>query len=287
MTALRKESGSEILRGPDDDRPTRDRAWRPPGARPTATKGTPSASSATATTVGRISRRKSSTRTTPTSARPTCTARRRARGAARPARTSGAGSRWCRGLEKPPEGMSWQEYAFRRATDANPFPSQMGRVCPAPCEDGCNRNEVEDFVGINAVEQFIGDTAVAEGFAFEPPAHETGKRIAIIGGGPAGMTAAYQLRRRGHRCTIYGRPRGARRDDALRHPGVPHPAAAPRPRNRSHPRPRRDRDPVLDPGRSRRERRAGRGRARRGPVDDRMPERGAPFRCRAATRRTA
>ena len=108
-----------------------------------------------------------------------------------------------RGLEKPPEGMSWQEYAFRRATDANPFPSQMGRVCPAPCEDGCNRNEVEDFVGINAVEQFIGDTAIAEGYAFEPPAPETGKRVAIVGGGPAGMTAAYQLRRRGHRCTIY------------------------------------------------------------------------------------
>ena len=108
-----------------------------------------------------------------------------------------------RGLEKPPEGMSWQEYAFRRATDANPFPSQMGRVCPAPCEDGCNRNEVEDFVGINAVEQYIGDTAVAEGFAFEAPDARDGKRIAIIGGGPAGMTAAYQLRRRGHRCTIY------------------------------------------------------------------------------------
>ncbi len=108
-----------------------------------------------------------------------------------------------RGLEKPPEGMRWQEYAFRRATDANPFPSQMGRVCPAPCEDGCNRNEVEDFVGINAVEQFIGDTAVAEGYAFEPPAPDTGKQVAIIGGGPAGLTAAYQLRRRGHRCTIF------------------------------------------------------------------------------------
>ena len=108
-----------------------------------------------------------------------------------------------RGLEKPPEGMSWQEYAFRRATDANPFPSQMGRVCPAPCEDGCNRNEIEDFVGINSVEQFIGDTAVAGNFAFEAPTRETGKRIAIVGGGPAGMTAAYQLRRRGHRCTLY------------------------------------------------------------------------------------
>ena len=108
-----------------------------------------------------------------------------------------------RGLEKPPEGMSWQEYAFRRATDANPFPAQMGRVCPAPCEDGCNRNEVEDFVGINSVEQFIGDTAIAESFAFEPPARETGKRIAVVGGGPAGLAAAYQLRRRGHRCTVY------------------------------------------------------------------------------------
>ena len=64
-----------------------------------------------------------------------------------------------RGLDTPPEGVEMDEYAFRRATDANPFPSVMGRVCPAPCQDGCNRNEVEDFVGINAVEQFIGDTA--------------------------------------------------------------------------------------------------------------------------------
>ncbi|MBF2760659.1 MAG: FAD-dependent oxidoreductase, partial [Ectothiorhodospiraceae bacterium AqS1] len=108
-----------------------------------------------------------------------------------------------RGLEKAPEGMSWQEYAFRRLTEANPFPSQMGRVCPAPCEDGCNRNEVEDFVGINAVEQFIGDTAIGCDFSFPPPAAESGKRIAIIGGGPAGLTAAYQLRRLGHRCTIH------------------------------------------------------------------------------------
>ena len=68
-----------------------------------------------------------------------------------------------RGIEKPPEGVEWEEYAFRRSTDANPFPSMMGRVCPAPCEDGCNRNDVEDFVGINAVEQFIGDNAFDKG----------------------------------------------------------------------------------------------------------------------------
>ncbi|HHH44252.1 MAG TPA: 4Fe-4S dicluster domain-containing protein [Gammaproteobacteria bacterium] len=108
-----------------------------------------------------------------------------------------------RGIEHPPEGVSMQEYAFRRSTDANPFPAMMGRVCPAPCQDGCNRNEVEDFVGINAVEQYIGDAAFKEGFKFEAGAALTGKKVAIIGGGPAGMAAAYQLRRRGIASTIF------------------------------------------------------------------------------------
>ncbi len=113
-----------------------------------------------------------------------------------------------RGIEKPPADLSWQEYAFRRATDANPFPSQMGRVCPAPCEAGCNRNEVDDFVGINAVEQFIGDHAIDHDFRFQPPARESGKRVAIVGGGPAGLTAAYQLRRLGHAVTVFDEHEG-------------------------------------------------------------------------------
>jgi NADPH-dependent glutamate synthase beta subunit-like oxidoreductase/Pyruvate/2-oxoacid:ferredoxin oxidoreductase delta subunit len=109
-----------------------------------------------------------------------------------------------RGIEKPPAGgVSWQEYAFRRSTDANPFPAIMGRVCPAPCQEGCNRNEVEDFVGINSVEQFIGDHALAQGFDFDKPERETGKRVAIVGGGVAGLAAAYQLRRLGHGVTIF------------------------------------------------------------------------------------
>lgn len=108
-----------------------------------------------------------------------------------------------RGLEKPVDGLGWQEYAFQRVTRANPFPSQMGRVCPAPCQDGCNRNEVEDYVGINAVEQYIGDYATEQGFAFAKPDKESGKRVAIVGGGPAGLSAAYQLRRMGHACTVY------------------------------------------------------------------------------------
>ena len=108
-----------------------------------------------------------------------------------------------RGVEKPPGDMSWQEYAFRRSTDANPFPSQMGRVCPAPCEAGCNRNDVDDFVGINAVEQYIGDTATANGFEFEKTPLISDKRVAIVGGGPAGMAAAYQLRRKGYASTLF------------------------------------------------------------------------------------
>jgi NADPH-dependent glutamate synthase beta subunit-like oxidoreductase len=94
-----------------------------------------------------------------------------------------------RGIETPPEGVSMQEYAFRRSTDANPFPSMMGRVCPAPCQDGCNRNNVEDFVGINAVEQYIGDTAKREGYKFDNSAPLSGKKVAIVGGGPAGLAS--------------------------------------------------------------------------------------------------
>ncbi|HIO15015.1 MAG TPA: FAD-dependent oxidoreductase [Chromatiales bacterium] len=107
-----------------------------------------------------------------------------------------------RGIEKPGDDTSWQEYAFRRSTDPNPFPAIMGRVCPAPCEDGCNRNEVEDRVGINSVEQFIGDYGLANNLSFEAAAEDTGKTVAIIGGGVAGLAAAYQLRRAGHACTV-------------------------------------------------------------------------------------
>ncbi len=108
-----------------------------------------------------------------------------------------------RGMEKPIGDMSWQEYAFRSATDANPFPSVMGRVCPAPCEDGCNRNEVEDTVGINAVEQFIGDTAYKEDYKFEVNVKDTGKKVAIIGGGCGGLAAALKLRKQGHSVTVF------------------------------------------------------------------------------------
>jgi len=108
-----------------------------------------------------------------------------------------------RGTEKPPAGMPWQEYAWRRLTEANPFPSVMGRVCPAPCESGCNRNEVEDFVGINSVEHFLGEYAIAHGLKFNKPSASSGKKVAVIGGGPAGLSCAYQLALKGHAVTVF------------------------------------------------------------------------------------
>jgi len=109
-----------------------------------------------------------------------------------------------RGQDKPPvEGMSWQEYAFQRMVEANPFPATMGRVCPAPCESGCNRNEVEDFVGINSVEQYVGDWAIEHKLVLKAPTQESGKKVAVIGAGPAGLTAAMQLRQQGHSVTIF------------------------------------------------------------------------------------
>jgi NADPH-dependent glutamate synthase beta subunit-like oxidoreductase/Pyruvate/2-oxoacid:ferredoxin oxidoreductase delta subunit len=108
-----------------------------------------------------------------------------------------------RGVEKPPTGMKWQEYAWRRLTEANPFPSVMGRVCPAPCETGCNRNEVEDHVGINSVEHFLGEYAIANKLAFAAAPEPTGKKVAVIGGGPAGLSCAYQLARKGHEVALF------------------------------------------------------------------------------------
>jgi len=114
-----------------------------------------------------------------------------------------------RGTEKPPMGadgkptMPWQEYAWRRLTEANPFPSVMGRVCPAPCETGCNRNEVEDHVGINSVEHFLGEYAITNNLKYNKTAQSTGKKVAILGGGPAGLSCAYQLALKGHEVTVF------------------------------------------------------------------------------------
>ena len=94
------------------------------------------------------------------------------------------------------------EAAWRALTENNPLPAVMGRVCYHPCEGACNRKDIDSAVGINSVERFLGDTALAKGWAFEPPAAETGKKVLVVGAGPSGLSAAYHLRRAGHGVTI-------------------------------------------------------------------------------------
>jgi len=94
------------------------------------------------------------------------------------------------------------EAAWRALTVNNPLPAIMGRVCYHPCETACNRAEIDEAVGINSVERFLGDLAIAKGWAFEAPPALTGKRVAVVGAGPAGLSAAYHLRRFGHEVTI-------------------------------------------------------------------------------------
>jgi NADPH-dependent glutamate synthase beta subunit-like oxidoreductase len=94
------------------------------------------------------------------------------------------------------------EAAWRLLTEANPLPACMGRVCYHPCETACNRAQLDECVGVNAIERFIGDEALKQGWQFTPPARATGKRVLVVGAGPSGLSAAYQLARAGHAVTI-------------------------------------------------------------------------------------
>ncbi|MBU2601694.1 MAG: FAD-dependent oxidoreductase [Actinobacteria bacterium] len=97
---------------------------------------------------------------------------------------------------------AYQE-AWLSLVETNPFPSVTGRVCHHPCEGHCNREVIEAVVGINGLEHFLGDRALEEGWALPAPAESQGKRVAVVGGGPAGLSCAYHLRRLGYEVTIY------------------------------------------------------------------------------------
>ncbi|MCY4215254.1 MAG: glutamate synthase subunit beta [Gammaproteobacteria bacterium] len=99
----------------------------------------------------------------------------------------------------------WRE-ALDRLHKTNNFPEFTGRVCPAPCEGACVLGITDPAVTIKNIEMAIIDRGFAEGWVQpEPPASRTGKRVAIIGSGPAGLAAAQQLNRAGHRVTVYER----------------------------------------------------------------------------------
>ena len=94
------------------------------------------------------------------------------------------------------------EAAWRVIMRDNPMPSVMGRACYHPCESACNREALDEAVGIHAVERFLGDQATKYGWTIEPGA-DTGKRVMVVGAGPAGLSCAYHLRRLGHAVTLY------------------------------------------------------------------------------------
>jgi len=97
----------------------------------------------------------------------------------------------------------WQE-AARNLHCTNNFPEVTGRICPAPCEAACTLNLIDKPVTIKSIECAIADRAFEEGWVEpQPPAHTTGKRVAVVGSGPAGMACAQQLARAGHAVTVF------------------------------------------------------------------------------------
>jgi glutamate synthase (NADPH/NADH) small chain len=99
---------------------------------------------------------------------------------------------------------NWDE-AARNLHSTNNFPEFTGRVCPAPCEASCTLNIDENPVTIKTIECEIADRAIAQGLKSELAVHKTGKKVAVVGSGPAGMACAQQLARAGHEVHLYER----------------------------------------------------------------------------------
>jgi NADPH-dependent glutamate synthase beta subunit-like oxidoreductase/Pyruvate/2-oxoacid:ferredoxin oxidoreductase delta subunit len=102
----------------------------------------------------------------------------------------------------PEEDM---DRAWEVLTDKNPLPATHGRICPHPCESGCNRQHLEDgSVAINNMERFIGDHGLKRKLKLKVLREESsGKSVAVVGSGPSGLSCAFQLARRGHKVTIF------------------------------------------------------------------------------------
>jgi Pyruvate/2-oxoacid:ferredoxin oxidoreductase delta subunit len=96
------------------------------------------------------------------------------------------------------------ELAWRTILENNPFPAICGRVCQHPCELNCNRKAKDSPLAVNKLEQFVGDFAIAQGLRAEKPAplRDNAPRIAVVGAGPAGLSAAWHLARKGYAVTV-------------------------------------------------------------------------------------
>ncbi len=117
---------------------------------------------------------------------------------------------WIAEIAQGPHDPAGREGSYKKAwrllVASNPFPATMGRICPHPCEAECNREDLEGAVAISALERYLGDRAIAEGWSL--PIDEDiryPESIGVIGAGPAGLSFAYQMRRRGYPVTVYER----------------------------------------------------------------------------------
>jgi len=105
-------------------------------------------------------------------------------------------------LYQAESGGEGYEAAWRTIMAVNPFPAITGRVCYHPCETACNRGQLDESVGINSVERFLGDRALELGWTVSVTAAPTGRRVLVVGAGPAGLSAAYHLTLLGHEVVV-------------------------------------------------------------------------------------